>query len=273
MRTAFNSKILTNEKEELIGIYTGADFVSEHEWGIGPLREALGMKDDAVGVEKRTVQKYDNIYLDVVHSAAGSFAYLIMGRTVARMFEGEKYWNKKRQNAEEKWEKHCKHSEELLYCEWSEDSLMVLVKGARNVKLLEVLYMAAKQKDLLVGLERLGSTKMENSGILIIPVSLMDKKDKDIIEERDLNSIRLKKADEKIGIKEKLKKAGREFFACSPRFIQEENKGIRGTKYDVIYWLNPYHQDVDNFGWFTVEELEQWIEGKGPVPMANNLKK
>jgi hypothetical protein len=26
-------------------------------------------------------------------------------------------------------------------------------------------------------------------------------------------------------------------------------------------------QDKVNFGWYTVEELEQWIEGKGPIPM------
>jgi hypothetical protein len=33
-----------------------------------------------------------------------------------------------------------------------------------------------------------------------------------------------------------------------------------------MYFLNPMRQQENNFGWFTVEELEQWMEGKGPIP-------
>jgi hypothetical protein len=39
-----------------------------------------------------------------------------------------------------------------------------------------------------------------------------------------------------------------------------------------MYWLNPREQDIHNYGWFTVEELKQWAENKGPVMMTKKQR-
>jgi hypothetical protein len=40
------------------------------------------------------------------------------------------------------------------------------------------------------------------------------------------------------------------------------------TRHPVVFWLNPMPGMDANFGYFTVEELDQWTQGKGPVPRA-----
>lgn len=64
----------------------------------------------------------------------------------------------------------------------------------------------------------------------------------------------------KTKIKKILDRAGKKYFALSPRWKDENKK-------EVIFWLNPYYQDIDNFGWFTVDDLKDWAKGKGKIPM------
>jgi hypothetical protein len=64
-------------------------------------------------------------------------------------------------------------------------------------------------------------------------------------------------------IEEKIKKADLRYFALSPRWCNDGEK--TRTKYPIVFWLNPHDQHIYNSGWFTVEELEQWISKTGPV--------
>ena len=48
-------------------------------------------------------------------------------------------------------------------------------------------------------------------------------------------------------------------------YYHPSNKSLISRKKAVI--VTPMNQKDVNFGWFTVEELEQWINGKGPIPM------
>lgn len=50
---------------------------------------------------------------------------------------------------------------------------------------------------------------------------------------------------------------GRYWLACSPRWI-EENELKRDTEYKIAYWIN--YGDNSTYGWFTVEEVQQWFD-------------
>lgn len=52
------------------------------------------------------------------------------------------------------------------------------------------------------------------------------------------------------------------YFALAPRWATVEEK--KSTDHEVVFFLNP-RSDSANFGWFTVEDLISWTEGKGPV--------
>lgn len=53
------------------------------------------------------------------------------------------------------------------------------------------------------------------------------------------------------------------YYCLKPRWVSENEK--LQTRYPVIFFLNPMRQREHDYGWFTVEELEQWTEGRGPV--------
>jgi hypothetical protein len=56
-----------------------------------------------------------------------------------------------------------------------------------------------------------------------------------------------------------LEKAGKDFFALSPRWKDAEKK-------EVIFWLNPENQRENNSCWCTVSDLNDWIKGEGKIP-------
>ena len=66
-------------------------------------------------------------------------------------------------------------------------------------------------------------------------------------------------------VKAKLKEAGCRFFACNPTLRGDRFKNMP-TAYPIVYWLNPYNQNKNRYGWVTVEDLLVWSEGEGPIP-------
>jgi hypothetical protein len=98
---------------------------------------------------------------------------------------------------------------------------------------------------------------------------------KETMKEAHEDRKKLEEASEKCGIKQRIDEINNNFsklhpgcfdtplgyFALSPSW-----KTNGESKHPVMYWLNPRKQDKVNYGWFTVEQLEQWIEGKGPIP-------
>lgn len=78
-----------------------------------------------------------------------------------------------------------------------------------------------------------------------------------------------------IGMKDIIEKHGNKngynglhyFMACSPKWIsykdaeyREEYKKKNNTNYDIIYWIN-YSDDDNNYGWYTVEQIREWLTG------------
>lgn len=82
---------------------------------------------------------------------------------------------------------------------------------------------------------------------------------------RDEDARQLQTAAEKTGIAKKLKKSRPQLDALKPAWRDFFEDPVYQSEYKVIFFLNPEGQNKYNSGWFTVEELLQWIKGKGPV--------
>jgi hypothetical protein len=82
----------------------------------------------------------------------------------------------------------------------------------------------------------------------------------------DISQYKLHKASEATGIEEYLRKHGKEYFALSPRWANDEETEIK-------WYLNPLRQSKYNFGNFNLEELKQWAHDEGPVIKGNEKKK
>jgi hypothetical protein len=153
---------------------------------------------------------------------------------------------------------------------------------------LQSLYNALVSGEVAVWLG--GGGFLMNAGLCLAIIDKVDDEKKAVMAKADKSNADLKVAAQKTGIKDKIDKKNEFWKQC-----QEVENGQRcydkaphaymalspawslslagsKTKYNVVFWLNPYHQQEVNYGWYTVEELEQWLEGKGPIPMTAKQK-
>ena len=280
MRRGSNPSFMT-ENDTFIGIHLGADFCAEHEWGIDGIKKLFGMSTEKTykpfGIERRRIKEFNTEC--VYFHQDGNFAVLLVDGILEytikdiRKAGSFKAWLRKTS---------CDgiHMEDQeLVTAWSEGDIGIAVQGQENVTKLEQLYEAMKKKDVAIFIG--GSDGIiSNAGLNMMIVSAIPKESLDAAKRTDKDAFNLVKAAEKTGIKKKIDEANKGtigfdkpvgYYALSPRWAKDVTVKSR-TKYPVVFWLNPQNQKENNFGWFTVEELEQWIHGKGPIPGKNKTK-
>jgi hypothetical protein len=153
-----------------------------------------------------------------------------------------------------------------MVCAWDSSSFGVcLPKKHKNI--LSEMYDVFQHRDIAIWVG--GGGVFQNGGLMLAIVSNVDEKHKKEMLEVDLNYKGLIKAAKDTGIEEKLIKAGKRWYALNPKWKSEfeGGKSPNGSKskYNVVFWLNPMQQDINDSGWFTVEELELWVDSKGPI--------
>lgn len=247
MRRAYDSEILM-VGETFIGINLGADYTAEHERGIGDIRSALGIPSDLTirklqGIKGRTITKFDPKRF-----------FFEKGKTHTCLTFEEPFLGKL-----SGW-KNCEleSSPKELATAWSWSNFGIVVVN-NYAHLLEELYEAFKCCDVAISLG--GSTNpFQNGGLSIVIASKFPKEANDSLKAQDEDRRRLVRAVDATGIVKRLKAAKKEYSALSPRWKDEKKK-------EVMFWLNPYEQRENKCGWFTVKDLDLWIQGKGKIPM------
>ena len=96
------------------------------------------------------------------------------------------------------------------------------------------------------------------SGLTLVSISKMSDKVKQDMYAKDENAYKLGAAMNATGIEEKLRKANKYYMSLRPVWANEE-------KTEIKFHLNPLDQNIDNYGWFTLEDLIGWTEGIGPI--------
>ena len=263
---------------QIIGISLGWDFCAEHEWGIQDMQRSFGIpgkperrKDselvsgDFMGADVRTITKLPaelKFFEDM-----GGFAYLLYSDYFG--YVKPKDLTAKRFNDM----LDLRDENEEFSTAWSEDDFGVRMKNDipnLGATVLGQIYEAFQNKDAMIflGGNNNGGPFSNRSLILAIRSRIPENVLKQM-KEADEDSLNLMdavtKAREESRIEEKLKAAGKEYYALSPRWA-ESIKSTGGTKYPVVFWLNPMDQSNNNYGYYTVEQLLEWAEGKGPIP-------
>jgi len=250
MRASFDGQVLLRKKKIFFGINLGADFCAEHEWGIKSLHRKLGVPETGIGLEKRRVIKPKVVWFE--------------GQTyVGLNSEVLQYGDKERTLEDSSVLSFIRRSScEDIYCGWDETSFYILTKrNSKNVKLLKELFEAFQKDDVCVWLG--GGGVFNNSGLSFGIISKMSQDVFDTWTKADQERIDTQAWFEKTGIEKYLKDAGKKWFALVPKKLANGTYGI---------WLNPYQQHIDNYGYFTVEQLKEWAHNKGPVPMKKSQR-
>lgn len=260
MRRA-NDNGLLKDGDKLIGINLGADYCAEHEWGIKGLRQSFGMKDSGYGLEKRTAtlvpqarnwKTMQNV-LGVQLLETKKETILIVGvgdeveaKNVGQYLELGRY-------------------DDRLVTSWDEKSFGINAQKKEDRQAVIALYNAILRKDIAIWTG--GGGVFQNAGLVIAIASAIPADKAKMLYDADVDKENVRKAGEETGIAKKLEKAGKKWFALSPSWLPENMVTVNGPRksaYKVMFWLNPQEQNIHEAGWFTVEELEQWISNQGP---------
>jgi len=243
--------LIRDEQENLIGVNLGWDFTAEHEWGIATIKRMLGIEGKGYGANRHLISKPEAIEF------------------------GSKMINKKKWGTISPRKKHeySRDANEFLPKEtsrgvveaaWSGENFVVAIA---DKDAYAAIMKAIQEGDAILTIDLLfasESNPFSRSGLKILIRSAIPKDWDEAWIEAHKNQERIQKAKDDTGIADRLAKADKRYFALSPRWTPENKKAE--TKHPVIFWLNPSEQDTVNFGYFTVEELDQWIRNEGPIP-------
>jgi len=260
MRRGNNNTFVCTADGTFVGVNLGADYTAEHEWGIAGLKRHFGIEgvkdgliSKRVGIDARRVTLLPPHFKLIKKSG---FTYLVSTSN----YGGLDAVNKKDLDRMigAYWTSYNKKDKEIvLQTAWDEKSFGIAAKGADGKKYLTELFEAFNNNDAIITFGHDGNP-FSNAGLMLLIASKLPQDYVDSQAAADLDKIKLDKAAKKTGIIDRLAKADRRYFACSPRWADE-------TKTEVMFWLNPQEQHKNDSGWMTVADLDDWIAGKGKV--------
>jgi len=266
MRRGNDASVWRDDSGKAIAFNLGADYCAEHEWGIEGIQRTLGIKsngkrpfsswwklftgkiNEIFGIEKRSMTSGENQVL--------SFETKVkLDRTQVTMWcLGLGRYGKVEQKDFDYLLRHVfwMDGKELVGY-WDEDQFFIISPNKEDIQELAD---AFSKKDISIWVG--GAHVFKNGGLIIAINSRLPKDFLKQMEEEDRDSYNLKKAAVATGIYDVLEKAGKNFYALSPRWANEE-------KTEIKFWLNPQEQHMYNYGWYKVDELKQWAKGEGPI--------
>lgn len=275
MRRGFGGGIRRTDDGRIESVNLGADYCSEHEWGIKGLERDFGLSKRAKpGVPRRKIRRYDG-------GVIGGFDKKSVTLWYDRMWRYADDVTKVPRHIDQELRLH----EAPMVGGWSDGDFGVrFAKSNQAIEDVRDLREAFERKDIAFLFQNVGDNPFANAGLNLVIVSRLPKDIVDDLAEKDADHDALLKASAKTGIEKRLDKAsekqgpirpgawGKRFgwYALRPSWAETIETTVDGrnlsTKYPVIYFLNPQDQKTNNSGWFTVEDLDAWTRGEGPIP-------
>lgn len=265
MRTAyFDRQWIRGENEKIIGVNLGYDRCAEHEWGISGLKNLLGITPEfGLGIERHRVRNTPACLSFMARKITGKSRrsrrkYAVGTLVCADLRGGVHGWTPPVPDAI--FRPESEDSAEfgpMSHCEWDSDGFAISVMGDENIAALKRIYEAVKDRNATLSLSGTLSS-FSGNGLCVVVASEISADVAEKALRSDESHQRLLAAVQATGIEDELKKAGLKYFALSPRWLDEQESSFK-------FWLNPWEQHMHNYGWFTIDDLRQWIAGKGPI--------
>lgn len=224
-----------NNTQGFLGVNLGADHCAEHEWGIRDIHRTFGINGDLKGLQRRVITKIPKNFTWVETKTYSGF---ITESDVSDV------------------EPHIRDFYKVgeLLTAWNESGFCVLSENKKTIAKLKELFEAFQKHDVAIWLG--GGHVFKNAGLAIAIASRLPHHVTTAWTKQDEEQIQLLADFKATGIEDLLKKAGRRYFALSPRRWEDGS---------LHFWLNPMEQDKYNARWCTLEDLKLWAVGKGPV--------
>lgn len=309
MRTASQDYaiITSDDGKEFLGIALGYDHCAEHEWGIKEIKQRFGIPEGSkknMGVKSRTItQTIPNLIFEKKTYKKQKFAIL---------YTGYQYWREGEDNPiphclenyhkdilwrveyDEKYPSKHRDPKDPMMTAWSGSGFAVGVMGEKESKWLEELYEAFQNKNVIIAIINHRATNpFAGTSLSLMIADKLPKEVSEMMYGADKKYFDREDYEKKIGMKKIIEKNrvkrqktddlyGHDhgyYVACSPKWIdyddpesRERQKKEHNTKYDILYWIN-YSDNDNNYGWFTVEDIKEWLTGKKKLVDIRNEAK
>lgn len=274
-----NNIILEDAEGQPYGVFLAADYTSAHEQGIEYLQLMFGIDRTIPGIPGRTIQRSHPAIAELVaklrietpESQKGRRRYQDLA--IPMLVVGRDTFNEKMLLLQG-YNRGLDDSDLEMIGAFSNNSFAIAAYTDRAKIAISEIKKGLETNDLIIMMGGGNSNPFARGGLVIARASKIPAEQANITLEADLEANRLDAAAVATGIKEKLdgqphnhgRIAIKRYFALSPAWANDKNLKGRTTNHLVIFFLNPSNQSENNYGWFTVEELELWLEGKGPIP-------
>ena len=296
MRKAYNSNGFIVNEDKFIGISLGYDYCAEHEQGIKEINRGFGIPESNktnMGVESRNITTMPKMYFKEETVKKKKFAILFTRGyswrddndaevpSELKNYVEDLIWNEKF---------NLKHTDseakENVLTAWDNKSFGVVVMGNKEVEYLKELHQAFLNNNITIAVVNLRlKNPFAGSSLSLLIKDRIPKETLELMYMGDKEYYDLHDYEEEIGMKKIIMdngnkdgyKGNKYFLACSPRWIdynneekREEAKNKYNTKYDIIYWIN-YSDNSDNHGWYSVEEIKEWLTGNKKLIEIRNF--
>lgn len=285
MKPAGNSSgIIRDSEGNPYGVFLAGNYSAEHEWGVKGILRSLNIDPKGRRLEGRSMtepaelftakgQVTHKYYLDLEKPKKQTDKVFYVSLDPHHLEKRNLLYDVARYKLDTEltgaWDEYC-----FKLAAWNKESagfLQQIVDAAANSDL--TVYTGQTQSEV--------NNPFSRYGLIIAITSKMPQAAIDLINNDDDESERIANAVNATGIVQLLQENadklrtwshGPVYHALSPRWIENfksligrEGKPSEDSKHPVIFFLNPANDKKYNSGWFTVEELEEWVEGRGPV--------
>jgi len=163
------------------------------------------------------------------------------------------------------------HSNASSSAAWCDDGFAILSRDAETAVFLKRVFSAltGKGEKVAIWLGGVDQNPFARCGLVIGLPDLIDAESHQKMSDVEKERHKLYWMAEDTGIPKLIPKS--KYHALSPgltinnRVSYGEFPETFTTKYPIMFFLNPTEQDKNNSGWFTVEELQAWMQGEPPI--------
>lgn len=260
--------ILHDDAGRAYGVVLGGDYTSEHESGTRRLKTRLGIPHGRI----RFAEMRSTVVPDMIGHDKGERKENLLGDDgpETRMSRSSWMWLGRTNSKDVQHVTRRYGGAEKVHGAWDDASFAVRGWGDEGMAVVDLLREGVADKDVAVWIGGTGNV-FGRGGLVVVRHSMVPREQAAVFDATVEDAIRLQSAALATGVEERLKGAARlkdgvygiPWFALSPRWRGDND---RPSAHPVVFWLNPTRQEANNHGWFTVEELDQWAIGEGPVP-------
>ena len=270
MKLSFDTQIILNAEGVAYGFTARADYTAEHEQGLGGIHNAMHCGDrDIDGIAR---------YMPSSMAVSGGRIMTVSERQSWKRVNGRKKTFKSLAlcgvDQEDLPDGGYSLDNGAKATTWFDNRNFAVASGSPEADdLISRIGESAKTGDVAVFMGGGSGNPFANGCLVVVIPSLCPPEALETMLEAHRDAKHLEAASAATGIHERIDEkrrttpgTGYNLYACSPSWagkIRSRGEGdILETVHPVIYFLN---SGKNVFGWYSVEEIDQWLAGSGKV--------